>query len=322
MATLDDGVANLERFIGLVTVATGELERIARDLADSEKDLSTLEDEAAEQGGGLNDRLQDLESALETAEDEAKDAVDDLRDAGGDGQELLGEAQERLEDAVNELEDGAHATVNGIDEAHARLVEEGFLGLARTLDGVQKDLETAREETAGVSAELVAAVEGFESDAQAAWDGVEQALDGASSSVEDLEASLNAAVSQGVEGLDSEASDIEAACSALEGDLTTIYAGLAESGSSEQEGLAEAIQTSVQEATRRVEVGEQERLEQPARAVDEEALATLSTELDQLSAVLAGAAPLAESLPPLTMDLTKCQAIVGRIDELLQAMAG
>jgi hypothetical protein len=31
---------------------------------------------------------------------------------------------------------------------------------------------------------------------------------------------------------------------------------------------------------------------------------------------------VAEALPPLTSELTKCHAIVGQIDELLQAMAG
>ena len=75
------------------------------------------------------------------------------------------------------------------------------------------------------------------------------------------------------------------------------------------------------EADGDIEIDEGERVTQPAQAVDDGALASLSAQLDRIAEALDGAAALEAALPPLATDLMKCQAIVSRIDELLQAMA-
>ena len=320
MATMDEGVQNLERFIGFLVLATGELGRMTEHLTG--KDLSRVEEEAAEQGGGLNERLEELESVLDSAEDAARDAVEELRDAAGDAHEAACESQERLEEAVEDLDERAQDVANDVDESHARLVEQGFEGLGRTVDELEQDLEAARDEATTVTSELVSGIEGFENETQDAFDAADAAVDHATSEAETLESSLEASAADAVQGMESEAGELEAACSSLEGDLTTIYEGLAESADVEQQALCDAIRTAAQEATHHVETGEQERLEQPAQMVEAEAFNPLGVELGQLAAVLASAAPVTEALPPLTADLTKCQAVVGQIDELLQAIAG
>jgi hypothetical protein len=320
MATLDDSVRNLERFVGLLTVATGELERVGKDLADSQKDLSQLDHEAAAEGGGLNDRLEDLESALESAEENATGALQDLHDTAVAAQETIDESQERLEVAVREVEERTRDASDAVEDAHSRLLDQGFEALGRVVDEVRTEAETAREAAAGLTEELVIAVRGFEAECEPAWNQGEAALDEALSDAQTLDASLEAAADECVEGLESEAHELEGACTSLELDVTTIYQGLAETADAEQQALCETLRAAAQAAASTVETDGQERLELPARTVEEQGLTPLAAELAELAAVIADGALVKETLPPLTADLAKCQAVIGQINDLLQAV--
>ena len=183
-------------------------------------------------------------------------------------------------------------------------------------------MQTAHEEADRITSDLITAVHGFDTQAEAAWNAAEAAASQATTDCDALESSLEATANEGVEALEAEGSSLERACSSLADELTTIYENLAQVADAEQKGLGEAIQTAAQAAAGDVATSEQERLEQPAQALEEDALAPFSAELAQLAATLSGAAVLSEALPPLSVDLGKCQAVVGKVDESLQAMAG
>jgi hypothetical protein len=65
----------------------------------------------------------------------------------------------------------------------------------------------------------------------------------------------------------------------------------------------------------------QERLEQPARLVEEQALAALEQEYAALGTVLEAGRDIAGDLDPLAEDLARCQAVVAQVDELMKALA-
>ncbi|HET9316104.1 MAG TPA: hypothetical protein VFQ51_10965, partial [Vicinamibacteria bacterium] len=301
---------------------TGELERITRDLAARERDLSQLEGDAAEEGGGLNDRLDELATTLAAAEDDARGAVEDLGTAGSDAQDAIGDSLERLDDAVGQLGERAQEAADAVEEGHARLTEQGFEALGRALDGLQHDVDAAREEAATLTTGFVGAVEACQADCEAAWCAAQGVVDQAATEAVTLHASLETSATEAAEDLKAEAEEIETVCASLEGDLTAIYEGLADGAQGEQEALSDAIRSTASELTTRVEGSEIAQVEQPGESVEQNALAPLDAELAQLAATLAGAAPLTDALPPLTAELARCAAVAGRIEELLQAMAG
>ncbi|HET8643849.1 MAG TPA: hypothetical protein VFO85_00070, partial [Vicinamibacteria bacterium] len=168
MAHLDEGVRSLERFIGLLALATGEVERTARDLANADRDLSALERAAAEQGTGFNERLQDLGAAIESGADQATEALEDLK-AMAEAPEPIDDARDRLGEAVGEITQRARAAGEDADESHA-LVEEGFANLGRTTDELARQLTRADEEMDSRTAELAETVAAFQGRTEAAWD--------------------------------------------------------------------------------------------------------------------------------------------------------
>ncbi len=54
MATLDDGVTNLQRFVASLAMATSALEKSGEHFKESGQRFAQLEDEAGDEGDGLN----------------------------------------------------------------------------------------------------------------------------------------------------------------------------------------------------------------------------------------------------------------------------
>jgi chromosome segregation ATPase len=280
--------------------------------------LTQLEQEAAEEGDGLAGACEEFESALDTT-DETRGEVGGLRDAAAGTRDAIAAAGERLEQAIAGVLERLQGASDDTAEAHARL-DDGFEAAWQALEDLQQELESANQETAEVTGELVATLERLQSETDTAWDATEGALDEAATDVEGLESLVEARAADGVTALGTEAEGVETACTSLDGDLATIYAGLTEGVDTERETSLEAIEAAAEEAGRVVAASEREDLEGPADALESEALAPLGAEWARLSAVLAGATTLADALPPLAGDLEKCRAIVGRLDELLETL--
>jgi len=322
MASLDEGVLNLQQFIGQLNAANGALEEITKALETSTKDLSQLEDEAAEQGGGLNEGLDQLGSQLDSGREEATEAIEEVAEVTRDAQDTLGDARHQVEEAAGDFEERSQAVVTDLEERHATLTERGFEDLARTVDEVQQACDTVRESSEQAFSELEGAVRGFEAETQASWDAADGAVEQNAAELAGDESSLASDVSEYVEAFESASADLGSACSRLEGELASIYeSGRAGVDAAGQE-LAGGWQVLSQEAVAFVDSGVQERLEEPARVVEEEALGGLKQEYTALGGALEEGSATAQELAPLAEQLAKSQAIIGHVDELMQALAG
>lgn len=321
MATLDESVANLQKFIAHLVASTGALEKSTDHFKQSGQRFGELEDETAEQGGGLNDELDDLGAALDSGLPGAESALAELTQAATDGQGTTGEAQQRLDEAASTLEGRAEKTLDELADGNARLAAEGFDALGRTLDASQKDLQSKVQEGEQEFTRFDEAVVASQGEAAEAWTAAETALDEATSELGQEGSALEASVDEGVHGFDSGASEFEQHCTELASDVDEIYDALDAAVGQQGQEWQQHVDTLARQASASVERGAEERLEQPAKLVEVEALGALEQEYSTLAGVLDGGGDTAGQLEPLAEDLARCQGVLVQVDALLNAIA-
>lgn len=322
MATLDEGVANLQRFIAHLVASTGALEKSATFFKDSGGRFSDLADEVGEEGGGLNDELEELGSALDSGVHDAEEALTELMQASREGDDAAGEGRQRLDQAAGGVEEETGTTLDGVADANARLASQGFETLGQTLDREQAELEAETRECEQAFGELEAGAGDSETEAQAAWDAAEAELDEAMSDLTEAATALEAATDQSTQGFEAAAGEFEQHCSDLASDVDVIYDALDLAVAQEGQEWDQAVRSFVAEALVFVETAAREQVEQPAALAEDEALGGLQREYSALGDVLESARQTAEELHPLTQDLARCQQVVAKVDELLTALAG
>src|SRR5574341_430855 len=109
MAGLDEGVVNLQRFVAALATATGALETIGQHIEASAQKLVELQDHASEDGGQLNDQLEDLASALDREQGEACDGLDEVAQAATAAQGTVAEAIDKADSAASHVESRTQA---------------------------------------------------------------------------------------------------------------------------------------------------------------------------------------------------------------------
>jgi predicted nucleic acid-binding Zn-ribbon protein len=319
MATIDDPIANLQRFIASLIMSNGALEKITQHVQETARGFTQLEDEAHEHGSSLKEHLEEFRSKLDTAEDEVRQAIEELRHTAADGQQTLAEAEGNIEQAGSNFEEKANAVSAHLDEEHSRLTDQGFTVLAHTLDQAEQQLETERQESEPAFKELEGAVHGFETQAQTAWEAAHGALEHATADFSHEESALAAEASGAHQAFDSAASEIDSACHSLEGEVGAIYdaftAGVDVAGGE----LGGTAQNLLQEAIGFVEAGGQSRLEHPTDTLETDALSPLGEEYAALGATLHSAAVTAAELELLADDLVKSKVVVRQIEKLVNA---
>jgi ABC-type transporter Mla subunit MlaD len=321
MATIDDGIDNLRRFLANLSSADGALETITRHLGETARAFVQLEADSDERGGRLSERLEGLHAKLGTEEQEARQAVEDLGQVAQDEAKTLGEAQVQVEQAAAGFEGQTHAVSAELEQGHARLTDQGFTLLEHTLEDAEQRLEGARQELEQALGDLESTIPALQAEVRSAWDAVDGAFDQASSDLRTQEEALTMEASDSGQGFLSSATELESACSSLEEDIATIYDGFSSSVDVAGQELAQAIQDLVQQAIGFVEAGRQARLDEPADSLAGEALGPLREECRSLQASLDSAASATADLEPLADELAKCQAVIGDIDKLLNALA-
>ena len=322
MATLDEGVGNLQRFIAHLVASTGALERSAAFFKESGGRFGDLEDEVGDEGGGLNDELEELGTALDSGVHDAGEALTELTQAVREGEEAAGEGGQRLDQAARDVEEETGTTLDGVADANTRLTSQGFEALGQTLDREQKELETETQECEQAFDELETAAADSESEAQTAWDAADAELDEAMSDLTEAAAAFEAATDQGVQGFEAAAGDFEQHCADLASEVDVIYDALDAAVAQEGQEWDQAVRSFVSEALALAETAAREQVVQPAGLVEDEALGGLQQEYSALGDVLESARQTAEELDPLTQDLARCQQVVAKVDELLNALAG
>jgi hypothetical protein len=322
VADVDEAVTNLQRFIAHLTAATDGLEKSTEHFKESGQHFSKLEDEGSDEGGGLNDELTELGSALDDGLKGAEAALGEVTQAAVEGQQTADQAQDKVDAAATEVEDEADKTLAELADANARLVAQGFESLGQRLDTLEQELEGETQQLEQAFTQLETSVGEHQAEAEAAWDGAEGELDESIGELTQGQSAVEAAAGDGVHGFGAAADEFEQRCSDLAGDVDLIYdaldAAVIEQGQ-EWEQHAAAIGT---DAVGFVESGAQERLEQPAHLVEEEALRALEQEYGALGAILDTGTDTAGQLQPLAEELARCQSVVGQIAELMNALAG
>jgi hypothetical protein len=322
MATLDDGVANLQRFIAHLVASTGALEKSADFFKESGGRFGELETEVGEEGGGLNDELEELGSALDSGVQDTEEALTELTQAAREGEGTAAEAQQRLEQTAADVQEEADTTLDQVSDAKARLASQGFEALGQTLDQEQKELEAGTQDNEQAFGELEAAAGEAETEGEAAWDAAEAELDAALSDLTEAASALEAATGQSVQGFEAAAGEFEQHCADLASDVDAIYDALDAAVAQEGQDWDQAVKSFTAEAVGFAESGAQDQVEQPATLVEEEALAGLEQEYSALGDVLDSARQTAAELVPLSEDLSRCQQVVATVDDLLTALAG
>jgi hypothetical protein len=322
MATIDDGVANLQRFIAYVIAATGALETSTGFFRESRDRFSELEGELDDAGGGLNDELEELASVLDSGLGDAEDALNDLTQATREGEAAAVEAHKRLEQAAADVQEETEKTLTGVADANARLVTRGFDAVGTALDQARKELEAESQECEQAFDGLEGAVGTMQAEAEAAWDSAEAELEEGVTELAQARSAVEAAAADSVQGFESAADEFEQHCSDLASEVDLIYDALDAAVAQEGQEWDQQVGAFVNDAVDFVRSGLDERLAQPAGLVESEALRALEQEYSALGGVLDGAQQTAVELQPLAEDLARCQQVLATIHELLNALAG
>ena len=321
MATVEQGVESLRHFIADLTSASAALAQITQTLQDGKRDLSQLEGAASEQGGGLNDDLEETRSRLEAGEAAAVRAVEDLTARAETAQQALHEARAQVEQAGHPFEEGVLRLAADLDEEHVRLTQDGFAALGTRLDEAERELEAARAESGRFWTELEDALMRIQAESQADWTDAEATLDGAVAQAATREASMEAEASAAVQGLDALAGELDGAIVALDTELAAIYDGGEAGIDAVDAELSSVFQRVADEAEAFIQASSDERLVQPASELEKDGLQPLQIEYSLVLVALTSGLAVAVPLAPLAEELAKCQAVVAQVDQLLNAMA-
>jgi F0F1-type ATP synthase membrane subunit b/b' len=322
MSSADAGLNNLRRFIANLTAAAAGLPKVGELVQATGRSFDELEKEAVTEGDGLNSHLDQVGDALESGQKDVRQGLTDLTQAATTAQATVAEANTKLEEAATDLESRAQTASSELDTAHTSLTDQGFKALDQVLETAEQQLETEKQEAQQAFDELETTVKGFETEAQTSWDEAETALEQAATDLTEEESGLEAAATEGTQGFQAAGTELESKCDSLEGELVSIYDAFASGVESQGQEWDQALQKAVQEAVSFVESGQQERLDQPAGLVQDEALAALTQEYTALGAVLDSAAQVAGELEPLAGELQKCGGVCDVVGRLLGAMAG
>jgi predicted nucleic acid-binding Zn-ribbon protein len=320
MATTDDPIANLERFIATLAAANGALEKITQHVQETSQGFTQLEAETHDHGGSLKEHLEGFRSSVDTAEEEVRQAIDEIGQAAAGGQQALAEAEGHVEQAGSDFEEKAHAVSAHLDEEHSRLTDQGFTVLGHALDEAEQQLESERQELEQAFKELEGAVHASETEAQAAWEAGHGAYENSTSDLSHEESGLAAEASGAHQAFDSDASEIDSVCHSLDGEIEAIYHAFTAAVEAAGGELGGAAQNLLQQAVGFIEAGGQSRLEEPANTLEADSLRPLGEEYAALGATLNSASAIAAELEPLADDLVKSKAVAGQIDKLVNTI--
>jgi chromosome segregation ATPase len=320
VAELDQAVVNLERFLGLLANATSAVGQVEDHVVQRGREFGELENEAADAGGGLNDRLEEVATMLEAQEAEAVAALGELSQGADGAQQDVAEVDDQVGQAATDLEGAADDVEKTLEQAGTALDGEGFEPFARALENAQQELQAAAHETGQALTELAGAVSNLEASAETDWTEAEAEMETSAAALASAETAIESAAQDGVQGFDAAADALESACGSLVKDVDVIYDALDSGVEAQGQEWEQAVDASAQGAQAFVGDAREQRLETAASTVNDEALATLDQEYEALGSVLDGAAAPMGDLPPLSAELVRAQSVVGQIDELMSAL--
>lgn len=318
---LDDGVANLERFISVLTSTTDRVEQTTSTLESHAEALDDLEDTAEEKLGAFADDVDDFTDQLDSTEEEAVAEIRGLGEAAREAADgALAQAESDLREAESSFEDQTTRSAESLDSREGSLVDSGYGGFLGAVDRLGGELNDARQE-------VDTGFEDFEGAAGTLGDETSSAIEDASAKTEEAttwveqhESELADQVAGFVGDLEAALSDALADQASVGDEAEQLYASMAEAAEAEGKDLQDQVEQLLDEASGFVAQAASDQLDQPAELVLQEPMPTLDSELDGLSDVLDEASGTTADLEPLVGELVTAVSIVGTIDEMLNAM--
>jgi hypothetical protein len=317
--SLDDGIANLERFCALLAETHAGLEQATAALAEQRAGLDEVEQDLATRTdalqAALEGALQEVEEALRGAREEADgltqaaEEAADVRLAGlAEGVDrLAAEAQERLvadrsllEREMQSLADGFTSCVGTLEGAGSTLTAAGDEGERALADLRQAATELA-ERSASAGEESLATLAAAQQELAAAQQSFEQS---------------SGEVASGWQGL---AGAVEEQCSTVAGALQSLYDGWRDELAAAGAELVTEVGELAQQAAAAV-LDESQGLAQAVDDATQGSLAALGAELERLAAPLADGEQAADEASGLVDDLVVAREVVAEVDELLDAL--
>jgi DNA repair exonuclease SbcCD ATPase subunit len=323
MATLDEGIENLQRFNALLAETNTQVEQTIDNLETQEHDLGQLEEDLETKLDGLQSELQELKSEVEKAEDDASGEIERLGEAA---QNAAGGPLEEAENDLDEAEDDVQQKLSkdqgDADKAFATLESDGFEELHGTLQTVGGDVQKSQ-------GEVEQSFDTFDQELQ----GMQQELEGAGTkAVEGMDQAAEAISGEEAEELKSKVAgyvtawgqtvpqEVESGADQVVNDLHSNYEGWKSEADADADEL---MQTVGQLATELAEMLTSELGEQLEQAVDkakDEAFGTLDDDLGSTNAVLEAGEDTTGELDPLVPELEIAKTVVGEIDTALGAL--
>jgi chromosome segregation ATPase len=322
MATLDQGVQNLQRFLAYLAEATSALGQVSQHVEQTAHGLEGLEKQAGEDGGGLTHSLEEAQAALDSGTAEATQSLTAVATAAGEGQQALGTAREQLDHAATGLEDKVHTALTDLAEADGSLTSDGFEALDHALGEAEQELQKELQETEQALNAMETAVQAMDTDAQSAWHDTEHELESAATELGECASKVEAEGTEGVHAFEAEATEMESRCTTLQGDLELVYDTMGTGVLAQAHEWEQGVHELVNDEVTFVTDGQKERLDDPASMLHEEALSALDGEYKALGAVLELASTAADELTPLADELVKSDSVVAEVGQLMDALAG
>jgi chromosome segregation ATPase len=319
---LDEGVLNLERFIGILTSTIEQVQGHTSAIEQHASALESLDDKAESDLSDLGGALEDFETRLEAAEDEVEQEIGSLRDEAREG------ADEQLQQSGSDVDraGGAYDAAldegrGGLEESHAALGSEGFNPLESTLESVESALAGDRQEAEAGFDGLDAAAAELRQRATDAFAEAEAAFDRTVEEITDKRDALETDGGDAVTALDQAGDDIDAEARSLAGELETAYDLWHVQIEAETDDLVESVKTLMTDTAASVDAAAEAQLDTPAGTVLDNAFEPCLEELAELQSVVEGAqGPATDDLLPLVDELERSAIVIETIDRLLDQL--
>src|SRR4029078_1914292 len=320
MVQLDEGVTNLELFIGILTDTSAKLQDELDQLDQETAQLESLESQAEDVLGDFNSAADDMAWAVDESGEEAATGID------GTGQAARAIAQDRCAEAEGDAQGAGQAfedkVRSGGDELQSEsgtVVSDGFKNLGETLDRVTQ--ETSQVATsAGQSIDQLTSDAGTaQQSAAGAFDGAENAVATSATEVTGHEATIGAAATAAVATLHGAGSDLEGTCASVQGDNDGTYAAAGDRINDAGDDLGDDAAKALEDTADTLATDAARAVPRAADRVDQSGTA-YDGALDAVKTLLDEAVETGTELEPLVADLEKCKGVVDTIDKMLQGM--
>lgn len=319
---LDEGVLNLERFIGILM---NTIEQVQDHTSTIEDHANTLEDLDNDAEGALNDltgALDDFEEGLESSEGDSVQEIGELRQLAseGEGQRLV-QAESDTEQAGSEFESGVQEGRDALEQAQGSLTDDGFEQLGSTVEGVISAIGDSQQQAESDFEELDSAVAGAQTRSTEALSGSEDSFGQTVDELTDKKEGLVTDAGDCVTAFDGLGDDIDGQARTLAGELEGLYGGWTGDVDTDAEDFNEAVETLMSDTAAYVDTVTEDQLQAPAETVLDDAIEPYLQELAELQSVLDEARTSAEGdLLPLVDELERALGVVATIDQLLNAV--